>query len=199
MESGPSLWNPTAPEGSSNPFDQSAPEESDLYLTVDEIDGSRIRLVVAPWPVVDAENRLVFPFPESDTEGPFQDPTDLELIVDSSEFHATVTQHRINHQQPAPDRPLRVGDAFWVRPDDTGDTIEKLGGDLVDITFAARGEAKAAMAWAVTGSSDTAASLITAGAEIEEEEDTNGPGIPQQESGEPVRPSVPGSVASPSV
>jgi len=154
---------------------------------------------VAPWPVVDPESRLLFPFPESDADGPLQDPTDLELIVDGSGFHAAVTQHRRNHQQPAPDRPLRVGDAFWFRADDSGGTIEKLAGDLVDVTFAARSEAKAAMAWAVTGSSETTASLITAGAEIEEEEDEGGPETPQQESGEPARPSVPGSVASPSV
>lgn len=199
MDSGPSEWNPTAPEGSSNPFDQTAPGESDIFLTVDEIDGGRVRLVIASWPSVDADNRLLFPFPESGSDGPLQDPTDLELIVDGADFHATVTQHRTSHQQPAPDRPLRVGDAFWFRPDDSGGPIEKLGGDIVDVTFAARSEAKAAMAWAVTGSSETTASLITAGAELDEEDKGGGPETPQQEAGEPARPSVPGSVASPSV
>ncbi|HLF41981.1 MAG TPA: hypothetical protein VJA46_00480 [Acidimicrobiia bacterium] len=195
------MWNPTAPEGISNPFDQMPPKESDLYLTVDEIDGNRVRLVVSSWPSVDSENRLLFPLAESESEELLDDPTDFELIVDGGDLHSKVTQHRTSHRQPAPDRPLRVGDSFWFRPGDleAAAPIEELAGDLVDVTYAARSEAKAAMAWAVTGSSDTPASLITAGAELDEEEGQEGPETPQQESGEPGRPSVPGSVASPSV
>jgi len=202
MDTRAEVWNPTAPEGSSNPFDELPPKESDLYLTIDEIDGNRIRLVVSSWPSVDSENRLLFPLLESESEELLDDPTDLELILDGADFHAKVTRHRTSHQQPAPDRPLRVGDAFWFRPGDldAAAPIEELVGDLVDVTYAARSEAKAAMAWAVTGSSETPASLITAGAELDEEEgEQGGPVTPQQESGEPTRPSVPGSVASPSV
>jgi len=196
------VWNPTAPEGTTNPFDVMPPLESDRYLTVDEIDGDRVRLVISPWPSVDSENRLLFPVSDSDNDDLLDDPTDMELIVDGSDFHAKVTVHRTSHQQPAPDRPLRVGDAFWFRAADGDGTpveVEGLEGDLIDITFAARAEAKAAMAWAVTGSSETPASLITAGSELDEEEGPGGLETPQQGSEDPARPSVPGSVASPSV
>lgn len=194
------VWNPTAPEDATNPFDVMPPVESDLYLTVDEIDGDRVRLVISSWPSVDAENRLLFPFSDSDDDL-LDDPSDFELIVDGSDFHAKVTVYRTGHQQPAPDRPLRVGDVFWFRATsvEARAGLEELEGDLVDITFAARGEAKAAMAWAVTGSSETPASLITAGAELDEKDGPELAETPQQGSEDPARPSVPGSVASPSV
>jgi hypothetical protein len=57
------------------------------------------------------------------------------------------------------------------------------------------------MAWAVTGSSEAPADLITAGAELDEEvtEEAIDTGLAPDTSDEPARPSVPGSVASPSV
>jgi hypothetical protein len=219
------LWNPTAPEQTSNPFDEIEPRASDYHLVVDEIDGNRVRLVISSWPLVDVDDRLVFPGPESESEGLLDDPSDSELILDASALHSTVTQERANRQQLAPDRPLRVGDVFWFRPAADWAPVDEveLNGELIDVTFAARGEAKAAMAWAVTGSSLARADLMTAGAEldaepgaeIEEEEkeefleakDRGQLGEPEVEQAqvepeskaEPARPSVPGAVASPSV
>jgi hypothetical protein len=222
------LWNPTAPEETSNPFDEVEPRASDFHLVVDEIDGNRVRIVISSWPRVDVDDRLVFPGPDSESEGLLDDPSDSELIVDASALHSTVTRERTNRQQRAPDRPLRVGDAFWFRPDADWALVDEgeLTGELIDVTFAARGEAKAAMAWAVTGSSMARADLMTAGAELdvteaevgsEIEEEGEGRELEAEDMGqlaepekeqtrveseskaEPARPSVPGAVASPSV
>lgn len=213
------LWNPTAPEEASNPFDEIEPRASDYHLVVDEIDGNRVRMVFASWPLVDVDDRLVFPRHESESEGLLDDPSDSELILDASALHSKVTEERASRLQLAPDRPLRVGDVFWFRPaaDWAPADGAELTGELVDVTFAARGEAKAAMAWAVTGSSMARADLMTAGAELDVEGEE---GVEESEAGdvggleslegdpaqveseskaEPARPSVPGSVASPSV
>jgi hypothetical protein len=197
------LWNPTAPEGTSNPFDEIRTLKKDRYLAVDEVDGNMVRLVISPWPSVDSESRLVFPGRSSEDGEMLDDPSDSELILDGLAFHATVTEERTRRQQPAADRPLRVGDVFWFRPDPDWLPLDgsELRGQLADITFAARGEAKAAMAWAVTGSTKAPADLITAGAELDEggTEEAIDTGLAPDTSDEPARPSVPGSVASPSV
>ncbi|HEX6147458.1 MAG TPA: hypothetical protein VF083_11815 [Acidimicrobiia bacterium] len=217
------LWNPTAPDQASNPFDEIEPRASDYHLVVDEIDSNRVRLVISSWPSVDADDRLVFPGPEAGSEALLDDPSDSELILDASALHSRVSEERADRQQLAPDRPLRVGDVFWFRAAADwapADNVE-LNGELVDVTFAARGEAKAAMAWAVTGSSMARADLMTAGAELElepeieeevreevlesrdvgqsaEPEDARAEAEPESRV-EPARPSVPGAVASPSV
>ena len=214
------LWNPTAPEETSNPFDEIEPRASDYHLVVDEIDGNRARIVFSSWPLVDVDDSLVFPGPESVSVGLLDDPSDSELILDASALHSTVTEERANRLQLAPDRPLRVGDVFWFRPSSDWAPADgaELTGELIDVTFAARGEAKAAMAWAVTGSSMARADLMTAGAELDvteeegEEEDLeaeDGGRLAEPEDqqaqadseskAEPARPSVPGAVASPSV
>lgn len=197
------LWNPTAPERTSNPFDEIRTLRKDRYLTVDEIDGNTVRVVISPWPSVGSGSRLVFPARASEDGERLDDPSDSELILDGAALHAIVTRERTSRQQPAADRPLRVGDVFWFRPDPDWLSLDgsELRGQLVDITYAARGEAKAAMAWAVTGSSEAPADLITAGAELDEEDmqeamDTR-PTL--ETTDEPARPSAPGSVASPSV
>ncbi|HSJ84463.1 MAG TPA: hypothetical protein VLA91_11670 [Acidimicrobiia bacterium] len=203
MAKGKKLWNPTAPEGASNPFDEIRTLKKDRYLTVDEIDGNTVRIVISPWPSVDSGNRLVFPARASGDGERLDDPSDSELILDGAAFHATVTRERTSRQQPAADRPLRVGDVFWFRPDPDWLPLDgsKLMGQIVDITYAARGEAKAAMAWAVTGSSQAPGDLITAGAELDDEvaEEAIDTGSAPEATDEPPRPSVPGSVASPSV
>ena len=53
------LWNPTAPEETSNPFDEIELRASDYHLVVDEIDGNRVRIVFSSWPSVDVDDRLV--------------------------------------------------------------------------------------------------------------------------------------------
>ena len=128
------------------------------------------------------------------------------------------------HSQLAPDRPLRVGDVFWFRGEieDAGADDAGLNGELVDVTFGARNEAKAAMAWAVSGSMYTPLDLITAGAEVDsvdsadeglDEEDTadeqravaaedkadqESEAVPGDYE-ETARPTMPGAVANPSI
>lgn len=197
------LWNPTAPEQTKNPFDAIRTLKRDRYLTVDEIDGNTVRLVISPWPSVDSRSRLVFPARSAEDEAMLDDPSDSELILDGTGLHAVITRERTSRGQAAADRPLRVGDVFWFRPDPDWLPLDgsELQGELVDITYAARGEAKAAMAWAVTGSSRAPADLITAGAELDEEstQEAIDRGPAAETTDEPARPSVPGSVASPSV
>ena len=76
------LWNPTAPEGTSNPFDEIRTLKKDRYLAVDEVDGNMVRLVISPWPSVDSESRLVFPARSSE---------DGEILDDPSQYHAVFT------------------------------------------------------------------------------------------------------------
>jgi len=203
MAKGKKLWNPTAPERASNPFDEIRTLKKDRYLTVDEIDGNVVRVVISPWPSVDSGSGLVFPVGASEVGEMLDDPSDSELILDGAAFHANVTRERTRRQQPAADRSLRVGDVFWFRPDPDWLSVDgsELTGQFVDITYAARGEAKAAMAWAVTGSSEAPADLITSGAELDDEdkEEAIDTGPAPETTDEPARPSAPGSVASPSV
>lgn len=195
MSRPPALWNPPAPPGAENPFDQIVPAETDLYLVVDEIEGTQVRLVVSAWPTVDGDDHLIFPEIRSRRRKTLDDPSDAEMIVDLDYLHGLVTEGRSGHHQLADDRPIRVGDTFWFR----GVGGPELDGDLVDVTFAARGEAKAAMAWAVSGTTGTPADLLTAPAELAEDEAR--PDLEAIESADqgPARPSVPGSVASPSI
>jgi hypothetical protein len=186
------LWSPASPEGVDNPFDRISCRRADLYVTVDEIEEARARLVVAPWPSVDGTGRLRFP--TGAVEGDeIPDPAESELSIDLAVLQELVDQGRVEMAQPAPYRALRVGDTFWLR----GAIEEGVPrGELVDITYAARAEAKAAMAWAVTGSSAAPADLITSAAEID---DADRALLARRESQTGGRPTVPGAVASPSV
>jgi hypothetical protein len=112
------------------------PQPDDAYVVVDEVLEERVRLVVAPWPRLDRDGRLLFE-DLGRPRGPYA-PTTLQALVD---------RHRARQGQVQ--RPLRVGDAFLVR----GDARRLAGWDLVvDVTQAARAAAKLAVARAVTHS-----------------------------------------------
>jgi len=96
-----------------------------------------VRLVVAAWPRLDRDGRLVF-----EDLGRRRGPYALRSL------QALIDRHRAQHRQVQ--RPLRVGDAFLVRGD-----ASRLGGweYVLDITRGARAVAKVALARAVTATS----------------------------------------------
>lgn len=106
----------------------------DCYVVVDDIEAGRAVLVSSPWPEVDDLGHLVFG----------DQATSLDLPL--GELQAAVDRQRQAAGQPAPDRPVRVGDVFWVRP-----PASKAGaGDpdrwrILDVTRAARRCAHAAL------------------------------------------------------
>jgi hypothetical protein len=128
-------WIPVVKDADGKPV-AVQPGAGDAYVVVDEILEGRVRLVVAPWPRLDREERLHFG-DLGRRRGPFA-PGTLQGLVD---------RHRARHGQVQ--RPLRVGDAFLVRGD-----AQRLAGwdDVVDVTQGARAAAKVAMARAVTPS-----------------------------------------------
>ncbi|HEX7097816.1 MAG TPA: hypothetical protein VF377_01140 [Acidimicrobiia bacterium] len=189
------LWSPPAPDDCENPFDEIPPKKTDKYVVVDEIDGTQVRLVVSPWPLVEPDGHLVFPIRQSRRRKTLDDPTDAELMVEYGVLHQKASEHRSRYEQLAADRPLRVGDVFWFR----GELDPELAGQLIDVTYGARAEAKAAMSWAVAGSLDAPPDLITTGAELAADEIR--PELEQAASVEQqaARPSAPGAVARPSI
>jgi hypothetical protein len=78
----------------------------DWYVVVDELDELGCRLAVDRWPDRDADGRLVF------------DDGERLVSVPPGVLHAAVTAARAAHGEPAPDRPLRIGDTFawWQGP-----------------------------------------------------------------------------------
>jgi hypothetical protein len=187
------VWIPTAPDDAPNPFDiVIEPLPTDSYLTVDDLDEGRVYLVSSPWPVVDSSGWLSFPTTRVNEDGPLADPAESQLTLDASALHQQVSQDRAQHHQLGSDRPLRVGDTFWFRGAVrvTGDGFHKLDGSLIDVTYAARAEAKAALGWAIGGQPEDV-SVLRHGLHTVEEEPTIPP--------DPNPPSVPGSVANPSV
>jgi hypothetical protein len=109
------------------------PAAGDAYVAVDELLEDRIRLVVAPWPLLDQDERLHL---ENLGRMLACAPRTLQTLVD---------RHRARHGQVQ--RPLRVGDVFLVRGD-----ADRLGGwtHVLDVTRGARAAAKVATARAVT-------------------------------------------------
>jgi hypothetical protein len=78
----------------------------DWYVVVDELDELGCRLAVDRWPDRDAEGRLVF------------DDGEQLVSVPPARLHEAVVGARIEHGDAAPERPLRIGDAFalWWGP-----------------------------------------------------------------------------------
>ena len=110
-----------------------APAADDRYAVVDDIEEERAVVVLSPWPQVDDRGHLVF----SD-EATSRDHSlgDLQAVVDSQRRAAG---------QPAPDRPLRIGDVFWVRGDlPEADDSASADAEVLDVTRAARAAARAA-------------------------------------------------------
>lgn len=102
----------------------------DFYVVVDDIEEGMVTLDVAGWPHLDEQGRLAF--------------TDLgtDRGIALSALHEIVTASRKAAGQPAPTRPIRVGDTFWVKGPDWPDA-ELAKRKPIDITAPARSEAKA--------------------------------------------------------
>ncbi len=109
-------------------------EDDDRYVTVDEHVEATIGVVVSDWPMRD-EFGLSF-------------PGHIDLAwFDAGELQDTVDQLRRRAGQI--ERPLRIGDTFWVRG--FSPTSLDVWEDLRDITQQARAMTKAAVAVAVLG------------------------------------------------
>ena len=106
----------------------------DHYVAIDEQVGRVLGLTFCRWPHVDAAGRLWFP----DDIG--------TMLLAGDVLQASIDAHRARHRQTL--RPLRIGDAFWVRgfaPDPQSWV------DLVDITASARDAAKVAVFGTASG------------------------------------------------
>jgi hypothetical protein len=114
-------------------------EKSDWYAVVDDIQEGTVVLEIASWPKLDKGNHLRFG----------------ETYVSSYPLDAlqqAVNQARAKRAQPAPDRPLRTSDAFAITSEERpGETLisPEFQGSILDITGAARDQAKIAMYSAV--------------------------------------------------
>jgi hypothetical protein len=106
---------------------------------VDDIAEETVVAEIASWPWLDAGGHLRF----------------QEYYVQSYPLDAlqrVINHERARHGQPAADRPLRTGDAFWIRCEGrAGENVvsSEFDGSVFDITAAAREQAKIALYGAV--------------------------------------------------
>jgi hypothetical protein len=150
------IWRPGLPI---------VPLVTDVYAVIDEWIGGIITLAVSNWPNVDRGGRLRF-------------GQSWSIGVDAEEFGRAVVRWRSEFNQPVPDRPLRIGDAFLVRALNEGSP--ETWGTIVDVSSDARAATKVALAAA------TAPALPEQFAIPEDDDNDEGP---------PVQ----GNVASPEV
>jgi hypothetical protein len=125
------------------------PLPSDHYVTIDERVGGVVGVVAAPWPTVDPAG--------------LQFGDDIEAAwFDIPELQATVDRMRSAGGAQL-ERPLRIGDTFWVRGYDAESSESWT--DLRDVTAEARGMAKAAVAVVAVGVVDEQPYLASAQAD----------------------------------
>ena len=135
-------WRPDVlydarPEAVSRPIDLAGDE---WYMVIDDLDGGMVICEFSSWPALDADGRLAF-------EG---HPWRLGRRL--TEVQAVVDRFRAVAGQPAPDRPLRIGDVFSVRGPKRGVRSFRGVTGLLDVSAAARTSAKAALYGAVAES-----------------------------------------------
>lgn len=114
-------------------------EKTQWYAVVDDIIEGTVVLQIASWPKLDKGNHLRF-------DKIFEKHYPLDAL------QKVINQGRDRHGQPAADRPLRTGDAFSIQCEKRpGKNIisSKFEGSILDITAAARKQAKIAMYGAV--------------------------------------------------
>lgn len=152
-ESTAQLWSGGYPAGGTQ-TEPSIPEPlpSDQYVTVDERVEGVVGVVAADWPTIDAGG-LRF------------GGTISTAWFDETELQAAVNQLRRDVDQL--DRPLRIGDSFWVRgySPASPDAWE----DLRDITIYARAMAKGAAAVVAVGAIDRESFVVEAEPDIVDE------------------------------
>ena len=139
-------WRPDVlydarPEAVARPIEAAGDE---WYLVIDDLGGDVAICEFSSWPALDGDGRLAF-------EG---QPWRLGRPL--AEVQALVDRFRTASGQPAPDRPLRVGDAFAVRGPKRGARSLRAVTGLLDVSAAARTAAKAALYGAVAESMEEA-------------------------------------------
>jgi hypothetical protein len=113
--------------------------KTDWYAVVDDIAEGTVVLQIASWPKLDKGSHLRF-------------DEIYEQAYPFDTLQQVVNRERARHGQPAADRSLRTGDAFLIQSEDRpGENVisPQFKGSLLDITAAAREQAKIAMYGAV--------------------------------------------------
>jgi hypothetical protein len=124
------------PEGSHEP--------GEYYVVIEDVDELLTMLEVASWPHLDGKGRLSFEplVAESglDSDAPV-------VIVKTADLATLLNDHRSQHQQL--ERPLRIGDVFWVK----AQRITDMGSwsNVIDVSRGARERAQMAQAAATFG------------------------------------------------
>lgn len=115
-----------------------APDLQDRYAVVDDLEVDRVVVTLDRWPQVDGLGHLVF--------------SGDALLRDfpRTRFQRLVNVSRLRAGQPAPDRPLRVGDVFWVRAGAGARLGRAVQWEILDVTGPARRVARAAQAVAAS-------------------------------------------------
>lgn len=132
------FWSPSVLKGRKRVV-ETRTGANDWYAVVDDIGEGTVKLEIASWPKLDKAGRLHF-------------DEIYEQAYSVEKLQRVINKARMSHKQPAPDRLLRVGDAFRiqnsVRP--KKDLVSpRFKGIIYDITEAAREQAKIAMYGAV--------------------------------------------------
>ncbi|MGH8945491.1 MAG: hypothetical protein ACRDVL_05025 [Acidimicrobiia bacterium] len=127
-------------------------ESGDRYAAVDDVADGMVIFSVSDWPRLDREGRLYW---ETDPSELVAAADDTQAIVDDARREAGIT---------APDRAIRVGDAFLIRDLPRNATTLAQASLVLDISAAARDAAKAALygAAASTLHTDYAANMALA-------------------------------------
>lgn len=113
--------------------------KTDWYSVVDDIAEGTVVLQIASWPKLDKGNHLRF-------------DVIYEQFYPLDRLQQVVNRGRAQYSQPAADRSLRTGDAFSIQCEDRpGKNLisPDFEGSVLDITAAAREQAKIAMYGAV--------------------------------------------------
>jgi hypothetical protein len=132
------LWIPYSVHGSQGGRRRRIKVEgSDLYAAVDDIADQVVIFEVSEWPRLDREGRLYFG----------RDP--FELVVAVGTVQIAIDQARRQARITAPNRPVRVGDAFMIRGLPSPGSAFEEATMVLDISAAAREVAKAALYGAV--------------------------------------------------
>jgi hypothetical protein len=134
-------------------------QADDRYACVDDVADGAVVFNVSDWPRLDREGRLYW---ETDP---------VELVVAEGEAQSIVDAGRDEAGITAPDRPIRVGDAFLIRdlPDERASFAR--ASLVLDISAAARDAAKAALYGAVASTlhtDDAKRMSVTAAYEVAE-------------------------------
>jgi hypothetical protein len=185
------MWRPgPPPDIESDPVQGLEPRPDDQYWVIDDLDVDMVHIATARWPRVDDLGRLDFGLFEETPDGSVS--TEQSLVLPVTGLHEFVSHQRSDHGQPAADRPIRVGDVFWFRGKVDPDAGE-ITGNLMDVTYSARQEAKASQKWAIAHTSPTTAEPQRVPVETAEEVET-AVGVAARK-----KPSMPGATASPGI